>query len=267
MLPQGRWFFGTLVPPLLHLLAFWTKSPCLAPTPRFSIIGLLYGRWHQRGLGNTSIYNMLDITMAQFLGLFCCTKLYWDLPSVIEVKIGSSAPPSGIKDFPASAGVLLRSGVTNMLTCSVNCCCTAKWPSHTYIYILLLTSSFIVFHHKWMDLVPWATGSHCLSTPNAIVCIYEPQTPSPSHSLPLPLGNHKSVLQVHEFVSLLQIGSFVPFRASFLHKLRKYGTKSLIRWPRIKSRCYATLPMTLGRHELVHNLGSYELVSSSLIRR
>ena len=44
------------------------------------------------------------------------------------------------------------------LQCSVNFCCTAKWPSHTYIYIhiLFLTLSSIIFHHKWLDIVPCA---------------------------------------------------------------------------------------------------------------
>ena len=37
-------------------------------------------------------------------------------------------------------------------------------------------------------------GPHCLSNLNVIVGIYQPQTPHPSHSLPFPLGNHRSVL-------------------------------------------------------------------------
>ena len=37
----------------------------------------------------------------------------------------------------------------------------------------------------------------------------QPQTLSASLSLPLPLGNHKPVL--FESVSILQIGSFVPY--------------------------------------------------------
>ena len=52
----------------------------------------------------------------------------------------------------------------------------------------------MMFHHKWLHTVPCAIQQD-LSTlfPNAIVCIYYPQTPSPSHSSPLPLGNHKSI--------------------------------------------------------------------------
>ena len=38
-----------------------------------------------------------------------------------------------------------------------------------------------MFYHKWMDIVPCA---HHLSILKVIVCIYKPQTPSPSHSLP-----------------------------------------------------------------------------------
>ena len=50
------------------------------------------------------------------------------------------------------------------LHCSVNFCYTAKWSSHTYIHTLFLTLFFIMFHHKWLDIVPCAvctTGSHC----------------------------------------------------------------------------------------------------------
>lgn len=43
----------------------------------------------------------------------------------------------------------------------------------------------------------------CVLILKAIVGIYEPQTPCPSHSLPLPLGSHKSVLYVCESVSVL----------------------------------------------------------------
>ena len=38
--------------------------------------------------------------------------------------------------------------ITVDLQCSVNFCCTAKWPSHTYIYMLFQTLSSFVFHHK-----------------------------------------------------------------------------------------------------------------------
>ena len=30
----------------------------------------------------------------------------------------------------------------------------AKWPSHTCTYILFLTLSSIMIHHKWLDIVP-----------------------------------------------------------------------------------------------------------------
>ena len=76
----------------------------------------------------------------------------------------------------------------------------------SFIYIYTHTHSFshIILHHVPSQVTRSSSlcsiaGSHCLSTPNAIVCIYSPQTPSPSHSLPLPLGNHKSVLHVHDF--------------------------------------------------------------------
>ena len=64
------------------------------------------------------------------------------------------------------------------LQCSVNFCFIAKKPSYTNIYILFLTLSSILFHHKCLDIVPCAytAGSDGLSILNVIVCIYEPQT-------------------------------------------------------------------------------------------
>ena len=60
----------------------------------------------------------------------------------------------------------------------------------TPIYILF---SHFILHHVPTKVVRYSSlcctaGSHCISTPNAIVCIYSTQTPSPSHSLPSPLA-------------------------------------------------------------------------------
>ena len=40
------------------------------------------------------------------------------------------------------------------LQCSVSFYSIAKWPSYTYMYILILMLSSIMFHHKWLDTVP-----------------------------------------------------------------------------------------------------------------
>ena len=37
---------------------------------------------------------------------------------------------------------------------------------HIHIYILFFTVFSIVLHHKWLDIVPYTAGSHCLSIPN-----------------------------------------------------------------------------------------------------
>ena len=39
---------------------------------------------------------------------------------------------------------------------SISFCWIAKWPSHISIHTLFLILSFIVFHHKWLDIVPSA---------------------------------------------------------------------------------------------------------------
>ena len=62
--------------------------------------------------------------------------------------------------------------------------------------------SHIILHHGPSQETGYRSlrctaGPHCLAILNVVVCIYQPQTPRPSHSLPLPLGNHKSVLCLH----------------------------------------------------------------------
>ena len=77
----------------------------------------------------------------------------------------------------------------------------------TPLYIYMYSFFHIILHYarSQVIIVPccYTAGSHCSSTPNATVCIYQPQTPSPSHPFPLPLGNHKSVFNIYESVSFL----------------------------------------------------------------
>ena len=40
----------------------------------------------------------------------------------------------------------------------------------------------------------YTVKSHCLAILNAIVCIYSPQTPCPSPSIPFPLGNKSALI-------------------------------------------------------------------------
>ena len=79
------------------------------------------------------------------------------------------------------------------------------------------THSFsqIIFYHVLPQETAYSSlcctaGPYSLSILNGTVCIYKPQTPRPSHSLPLPLGNHKSALHAFVSVSVVQTGSFVP---------------------------------------------------------
>ena len=73
------------------------------------------------------------------------------------------------------------------LQCCVNFFCTAKWLSYTYIYILF----YILFHYVLSREIRYnslccTVGPCCLSIPNVIVCIYQPQTPSPTLPLSAP---------------------------------------------------------------------------------
>ena len=83
------------------------------------------------------------------------------------------------------------------LQCSVNFCCTEKWPGYTHTHAHIYTYIYIYTHTRFFShiiLYPdpsqvLYSRSHCPSTSNATVFTYEPQTPNPSHSLPLPLAN------------------------------------------------------------------------------
>ena len=64
---------------------------------------------------------------------------------------------------------------------------------YTYIYIYIYSFSHTTFYHgqsqeTGQSSLCCTAGPHCLSILNAIVCIYQPQTPRPSYSLPLPLA-------------------------------------------------------------------------------
>ena len=60
----------------------------------------------------------------------------------------------------------------------------------TQLHIYIHSFSYIILHHVSPQVIGYSSlcytaGPHCLSTLNAIVSIYQPQTSSPSHSLPL----------------------------------------------------------------------------------
>ena len=99
----------------------------------------------------------------------------------------------------------LKTFFTIDVQCSVNFCCTAKRPRHTYVCVYIYIYSFrhvvIRLHHKWLDIVPCAIQQDLIASP--LQRRHSPQIPRSSHSPPFPLGNHSSVLSVHEFVSVL----------------------------------------------------------------
>ena len=84
----------------------------------------------------------------------------------------------------------------------------------TWSYIYMHYFSHTIFHRVLSQEIGysalcWPAGPHCLSILNVKVCINQLQVhPTPS---PLPLGNYRCVLHVCESVSVLQIGSFVPY--------------------------------------------------------
>ena len=63
------------------------------------------------------------------------------------------------------------------LQCSVNFYCTAKWPSQAYVYVyvyILFSSHYppsCCITTRYSSLC-YTTGSHCLPTPHAVLCMY-----------------------------------------------------------------------------------------------
>ena len=81
------------------------------------------------------------------------------------------------------------------------------------LYIYIHSLSYNIFQHSLPQETVYSSlccrvGTCCLSIPNAIVCIYQPQTPSPSPSLTPPLWQPK-VLSLRTYVFSLKNAS--PF--------------------------------------------------------
>ena len=76
----------------------------------------------------------------------------------------------------------------------------------------------MIFHHDLTQIeyssLGYTVGPYCLSILNVIVCSCESQTPSSSHALLLPLGNHKSVLL--ELTSILNTSFLALKSGSYL---------------------------------------------------
>ena len=93
------------------------------------------------------------------------------------------------------------------LQCCATFCCTAKWPNHIYILFLILIS--LIFYPKTgYSCLCYTTGPYCPYILNVIVCIYQPQTPSLSHSLPLLLWQPQVCL-LYLYVFFCFVGRFM----------------------------------------------------------
>ena len=81
------------------------------------------------------------------------------------------------------------------IQCSVDFYCTAKWPSHTYICIILfLILSSIMFHHKWLDRVPCAVQQDLIAYPLQCNSLHLLTPDSQSTPLPPPRRHFKNEL-------------------------------------------------------------------------
>ena len=88
------------------------------------------------------------------------------------------------------------------LQCSINFCCTAKWPS--YIHILFSSLSSIFFHHKWSDIVPWAIQRDFIAYPLQMQLFV-----STNPKVPPPPSWHPPVCSPHPWVCFFSIDRFI----------------------------------------------------------
>ena len=114
--------------------------------------------------------------------------------------------------FPSPGSELLHYGPGPLLNLQLNCqtlrilssfkkkfyygwfpvfCQFLLYSRVTQLYIYIHSFSHIMFCHVLSQAIAYSSlcctaGPHCLAILNVIVCIYEPQTPHPSHSLSLP---------------------------------------------------------------------------------
>ena len=105
------------------------------------------------------------------------------------------------------------------LQCCINFCCTANDP---IIHIYTFFPSY--FYHVLSQVIGYAlccvAGPHRLSILNVLLCIYQPQTPRPSYSLPLYPGSPKSVLCVCESGSLRNGRIYFLFQGHVANRFR-----------------------------------------------
>ena len=96
--------------------------------------------------------------------------------------------------FPCAAGAALKKKIRKKpfyYSWFTTFCQFLLYSKVTQLHIYIHSLSHILFHHIPSQVTRHSSlcctaGFHCLSTPNAIICIYQPVTPSPSHYLPAP---------------------------------------------------------------------------------
>ena len=98
--------------------------------------------------------------------------------------------------------------------CCVSFCCTAKWFSYTYAYI--------IFHYGLSQDIEDSslcyTVRPCLFIRYIIVCICSSKAPNPSLPYPCPLGNHKSVVYISESVErCIHLCQILDFTCNWYH--------------------------------------------------
>ena len=108
-----------------------------------------------------------------------------------------------------------------MSQCCVNLCYTMKWLSFTHIQSFFIYSfPYGLYRQIGYSSLCYTVGPCCLSILNVIVCIYQPQIPSPYLSFtPSPLA---TISLVSMFVSLFLFCRYIDSLCHILDSTYKW---------------------------------------------
>ena len=114
-------------------------------------------------------HNPIRIKNINFIGLYyeyCILLPSWLSAMIIMLlSWGGSNHPNSPSFLFFIYLLLLKFFIIVDLWCSINFCCTAKWPTYIYLYILFLTLSSTMFHHKWLHIVPCTIQQNLIAYP------------------------------------------------------------------------------------------------------
>ena len=132
---------------------------------------------------------------------------------------------------------------------------------YLYIYRYIFSFCHIIFHQGLSQEIGYSSlfctvAPHCLSTLNVIVCIYQTQTPGPSHVLPIPPWQR----QVYSLCSCF--GTSLLIRSAWI-PLRPHLQTLLIFISNSNVSSFLKTPMIIQPHPQTPSISSFKVSTLS----